>query len=381
MAQTIKNQQKREDPKPEPIKALPPYQPWHKNWLVLSVGIALIIVAIIIYLQIPKSILVSPTPIPTSPVQIVTATPYPTSILEPTATEVPLATIAPREAVKCGDLTKSVKLSEDLFSAGSCFVVKKEGVIIDCDGFKLTGEMNKSSIGIYTNYSNTLIKNCEITRFELGISLKKSDSTMVQDSSFIDNLGSIFVENSDNVVVKNNKFLKTTEGAIRVWGAEGMVIEDNFIDNNQNYGIYFSGSNNNFVRRNSIYRSNIGLQLAGSNGNVLSDNNLTSNGGAIKLTQESTNNTVENNVVQSSKGVGIHFIFASGNILRKNTVTKNEYGINVYDSLSTLENNFVCDNSIEDVECRFAQNAIGNICYTRATTCGFQCVMKCPSAK
>ena len=109
-------------------------------------------------------------------------------------------------------------------------VIDADNVILDCDGHAVISPTPRSGIGIYL-YGRTavIVKNCNITGFNDGISLDNSKNNSIKDNDISDNLNGIYLRqsNSNNVIKRNNIFDNHDEG-IKV----GASSNDNTISKN-----------------------------------------------------------------------------------------------------------------------------------------------------
>lgn len=373
-----KTQEKKEVP-----KQLPAYQPDNTKWLFTIFLIIAIIGIIYVFSQAAK---IPPTPGPTGIPTIspsITATATPTAIiLTPSATEEPIPTINQLTFVKCGTIMASASMDKDLTVDGSCFIIGAKDVTLDCNGFSISGKGKPNSTAVYTEYEGTIIKNCFINGFEIGVRFRGANSGSLLDSTLTNNLGGVLLESLSKATISGNHILNTTEVSIFLGGVKDSTIEGNFLDFGNKYGIQLVSSDGNTLRENSVYRNRYGLQLSGSGKNKIIGNNVSFNLGGIKTTR-SSNNLFEANYVTDNTQVGLHILESSqNNIIRSNTVLRNEYGTNIRDSPSTtLDRNIICENYIEDVQCNMEVAGNGNTCFLRAIYCGFDCAAKCPTVK
>ncbi|MBI5224256.1 right-handed parallel beta-helix repeat-containing protein [Candidatus Micrarchaeota archaeon] len=361
--------------KSEPQKALPPYKGPIPNWLLISFVAIVAVIFVLVYIQSKTPSQIKPIPQPTLEPTI-----KPTQTLTPTPSEIPLATIAPIEYSGCSQLAKSITLKNDLETKSSCFTVLKEGITIDCNGFRIIGKGTQNSTAIYSEFPKTTVKNCQISNFEIGIRLRNSQGNVMDSNTFSNNFGGALIEDSSENSITNNQFFNHSQVALFLGEVTNSKVDGNFFDNGNKYGLQLVTSHDNEVSNNQIYRFNFGFQLTKSRGNSIKFNNVSFNSAGIKLTDRSSGNKFTSNYISSNKQMGLHVLdFSQGNIFEKNTIVLNEYGANIRDSNDIFfNNNYACSNTIEDVECSFASlNATGNICTLRATTCGFDCIQKC----
>ncbi|MFH1750742.1 MAG: right-handed parallel beta-helix repeat-containing protein [Candidatus Micrarchaeota archaeon] len=362
-----------------PIKALMPYKPDYTSWMIAALVIIAIIFIGFYLFQFPQK--TDNPPIPT-----IAATSTPTLAPSPTPTravsiepsEEPVPTLIRKEYSKCGEISSSMVLQNDIVSDGTCFTVKSEDVTIDCNGFRLSGKGKENSSAVISQYPGTVVKNCYISDFELGVRFDSADSSSVEASEFANNAGGVLAQLSKGIKITGSQFYNNTEGGIILYSVSDSEISDNFADNSKKYGIQLVGSVGNIIQGNQLYRNNYGLQVSNSNNNIIKANNVSYNSAGIKVTSRSRGNTIEGNYVYSNKGVGLHVLDSFETVIFGNTVIGNEYGINVLGTVNVIEGNFVCGNSIIDFYCETPQNSTGNTCTQRTTVCGFNCARMCP---
>ncbi len=358
-------------------KALPPYKPDYSQYLIAGGVILAILVIIYLFSQTPGIPIISPTATPT-PTPAATATPTPQATISPSPE--PLPTIKQIIVSECGPVSKSIELYNDVETYETCFTIQAEDVTINCNGFHITGAVTDNSSGIYSQFANTKIRNCVINDFELGVRFKEADNSLIENSDFASNVGGLLAERSEGLLVKDSRFFNSTEGSIIFNEISNSIVDNNFVDNGEKYGIRLVGSHKNTLKSNVIYRNKWGLQLSTSHENTIEFNNVSFNSAGVKLTSNSRGNIIQNNLISGNLGVGLHVLDSFETQILKNTVTKNEYGINVYDTKNTIIGNYVCDNSIEDFECKTTQTSVGgNTCFLRSIICEFNCAAKCPS--
>ncbi|MEK6954181.1 MAG: right-handed parallel beta-helix repeat-containing protein [Candidatus Micrarchaeota archaeon] len=359
-------------------KALMPYKQDYTGWMIGAL-VLIAIIAIALYLNANQK---SPNPSPTAaptltstlvPTKQSTPTPFATA----TPTDEPIPTITRLEISKCGTIKESITLQNDLESQGTCLTIASQGVTIDCNGFKITGKTAENSSAIYSEFAKTSVKNCVISSYELGIRLFKADSSTLEDNVLTANIGGMLLQQSSGLKILRNQFYNSSEGAIILNSVEKSALEGNFIDQSTRYGIQVVGSSDNTLKGNLIYRNKFGIQLSGSSNNLILANNVSFNSAGIKITSRSSGNRIEGNYVLDNQGVGLHVLDSFETVIKGNTFSGNEYGINMLDWITNLEDNYACGNSIMDIYCEASQNATGNICEQRLTACGFDCVRKC----
>jgi len=115
----------------------------------------------------------------------------------------------------CGAvINQSYNLLDDLqnstcgYTCDNGFYIDKDNVTLDCNGHTIRG--NGSGTGIYVNNSNNVtIKNCIIVNFTTGIYFNSSDDGFVLNNTVYDNSIGINLTSSDNNLIYNNYFDNT----------------------------------------------------------------------------------------------------------------------------------------------------------------------------
>ena len=239
----------------------------------------------------------------------------------------------------------------------NCLNIFAANITLDCQGHRIYSIQNYS--GIYSNSTNSTIKNCNITMGSWastsGIYLNSSNhSTVFNNSISGQNYGGIFLHSSSNDTLTSNTVTNTYgEGIYLEYSSNntlisntgiGTIWEGIFIDyysNNNiltsNTGISNSGfggivlgvsSNNNILTSNTgISNSSMGIYLSDAPNNTLINNTGISNsGGGITIAYTSNNNTLINNTGISNSGTGIYLLtYPTKNILISNIGMSNSY--------------------------------------------------------
>lgn len=120
-------------------------------------------------------------------------------------------------------------LTQDISSSGDCLAVNSNNVVIDCQGFTLTGD--GTGMGIRTDpFSGAVVKNCRITNFGEGIL------------------------SYGNSIILNNTIYNNTDGGIdATLNNPSSNVTLNTIHDNANAGIYAGGT----LSDNTIYDNGI----------------------------------------------------------------------------------------------------------------------------
>ena len=191
----------------------------------------------------------------------------------------------------CTNLTiagETYNLTTDILNnqiGDNCINIYSPNIIFNCQGHYIYSIQNYS--GVYSNSTNTTIKNCNITMGSGGNAnangiylngVSSSNSTIFNNSVFGDSYTGIYVKISSNNNLTNNNGVS-----------------------NSSYGIYLSSSSNNlFTLNNATSNSGIGFFLSSSSNNLFTLNNATSNSGRGFILSLSNNNTLISNLGMSN---------------------------------------------------------------------------------
>jgi parallel beta-helix repeat protein len=182
-----------------------------------------------------------------------------------------------------------------------------------------------------------------------GIEIKNTNKYLIIQNCTVVNSGSnyetfdsgIKIENSSNVVIKNNTISKSLHG-IGVLNSLYNNITDNVVSINNSFGISLDTSNYNNIFGNEGMLNKIhGLYLVNSFNNSIINNLMANNtyGSGIFLS-DSEGNEIRNNIVDNN---------SYGLYLKKsnyNTVQENHFANNYYDCIRIYEGtgNIISDN-------------------------------------
>jgi len=141
-------------------------------------------------------------------------------------------------------------------------------------------------------------------------------------------------DDSNNLLItENNSYGNGNHGIIISKRCFNNEISRNFSHDNKLHGIMLDRkSNNNIVQNNEIFGNEDGVVIYDSNDNIIAQNNIYQNMQGIRLNQKSSSNYIEGNQISSNKN-GIHvYGEANENIFLENSVTSNVVGISIQDA-------------------------------------------------
>ncbi|MBI3623719.1 hypothetical protein HY212_06610 [Candidatus Pacearchaeota archaeon] len=260
----------------------------------------------------------------------------------------------------CGNLIKSLTLSNNASSVGTCFTIGANNITLDCNGYVITYGTGASS-NVYgiesSSYNNSIIKNCIIQ--------KSNASTTVSYGIYLHN-------NVNNNTITSNNI--TTNGS----GDYGVMLSTTAYNNS----VY----SNNITTNGSSDGYGIVFFTTAYNNSVYSNNITTSglNGFGVYLISTAYNNSIySNNITTSgSSAYGIYLqTNVSNNNFTGNTITTAASSIYLDGTTTAVYNNLFADsnitnNSATSVESKInaSQNTLLNMIFNKSKVVFTSCV-------
>jgi len=199
----------------------------------------------------------------------------------------------------CGQtLTSSITLTENLTSTGTCFTVGANNIVIDGNGYTISGD--GTNIGIFTDqYQNLTVKNfAGINNFIAGVYLNVLGQQYVITNNTIigANVPSGFgigVVSSDDIVIANNSIITVAD---------------------DHYGVYVNSVDRGTVENNNIFTQGArssAVYIGATRDVLVARNNLTTLAAdTIYLQGVSTyGNNITNNTINNSNTTTYHITF------------------------------------------------------------------------
>jgi len=256
-------------------------------------------------------------------------------------------------------------LKNDVTSAGTCFTIESDDVMLDCQEYTITYATGGSGNGVYSDRDSTGIRNCTIIEGSSsgsgahGIYFQGATNGVIQDNSITTSsygAYAIYLYSSSNYnTITGNEV--TTSGfngyGIRAHeDSDSNSISHNKVvtsgDGGQAISIRYNSDNaevtNNIIRTFGEYAYGIYLSSS-SNNDIVSNNNIRTSGEkarGIYLSSSSNSNINANYVVveSSTEGHGMYVVSGSnGNNIKSNLVKAAVNSI-----YTTSENNIIYDN-------------------------------------
>ncbi|MEM4714440.1 MAG: right-handed parallel beta-helix repeat-containing protein, partial [Candidatus Nanoarchaeia archaeon] len=169
-----------------------------------------------------------------------------------------------------GKYTLNTNLTETQSGRNICIDIQASDVILDCNGFSITGNNVAGTKGIFSNSNNNItIKNCIISNYEDGIEFIATQNSTFFNNTIFNNLddGLDLDPLSNFANVSQNYFYNNSYGVV-LTNVSNSIIYNNIFTHNINSSVaLFNESTLNLVLNNSIsYGLNgVGLWLVTHN--------------------------------------------------------------------------------------------------------------------
>lgn len=214
-------------------------------------------------------------------------------------------------------LRSNIKTSESV-----CIEIDAEGVLLDCDNKEIYFEgVLADRVGIWIKNNGTIIKNCKIKNFSVGI--------------WISTLRNQIVENLYNVIIFENFLENNTEG----------------IAGRTTYGKFF---NNTFIN------NHFGFYLDAFSENNSLSNNFFKNSGYAAIEDFGITTRIENNVIENSQLFGLESAFGirftSPRVIAGNQIRNCSTGIVFFEGEDFIVTNNLIEGNGKGIDCHFASN-------------------------
>ena len=239
---------------------------------------------------------------------------------------------APRLAADglCGaTIVADLKLDSDLSCSGDGLFVGADGVKINLNGHTIAG----SGVGVGITVRarrDVVIHGGTITDFVTGIFVSNSSEVVVKENRLTRNREAVFlIASSGNVVKGNIAWQNLLRGIMIRPNASGVVSTQNLVIENTHTanpsGILLFAQPGNIIKENLIAESSVaGIDLTGggASGNVMKENILTANAAGIKFGPGWTGNRIIENSIQMNT-CGVQGA-TTGNTFKENVFSAND---------------------------------------------------------
>ncbi|MCA9487332.1 MAG: right-handed parallel beta-helix repeat-containing protein, partial [Nanoarchaeota archaeon] len=210
-------------------------------------------------------------------------------------------------------LSSSVNISNS-----TCFNISVDNLILDCQGFSIVGNNYSGSYGIFSNKTNTTIKNCNISNFSIGVYFNNSNNSKIETTNISGYL--------DGLRVIDSNFFNLTDSLF-----------DLKLDS-----IYLSGSNNSYLGEvTSSSGSKRAIYSINSNHLQIVKSNFSANNSLIKSTANflnSVNLSFSNSSFYAHDpnvtAIGSLYLQGISNSAFQDLEVVSEYYVGIWDELS-----------------------------------------------
>jgi parallel beta-helix repeat protein len=271
--------------------------------------------------------------------------------------------------VTCGDALDFAGVytlnASTSINGATCFSVSDGNVTLDCKGFSIIGDNTTNTFGIYSDQANTVIKNCNISNFNVGIYINGSSAKNAN------------IQNNTITITNNNSVdPHYASGIIFYNGANGTIYGNN-VSSDAGFGVFLYGSHANVMNNNRMLSGEYALTLSTSENNSVSNNYVNSSGDIGVYIDTAKTNTFTNNTVASTASAGLYYSSSSGNIWNGGMAyAANSTGVYFYTSANnTMANTSIISGS--SLPAYFGENSTGNTFYnnTLVSSSGVQTLL------
>ena len=248
-------------------------------------------------------------------------------------------------AATCGDvLVANTTLTSNLACSGTAFVIGAGGIVLDLNGYTLTGDGTGSGVEQTGAIGGFTIRNGRIQNFEWGVNLNGTVGgpafATIEDLRIRDNTDAgIRLESAREVIVQrvrvsgngtpanatgegldiiggisnrvlDSVFFKNLQNGIRLNMAEETTVIGNTMRDNAVAGIDYADAVDSLARDNRIVRNDVGVCFSNSSGHNVETNKIRYNGAGVLVTNPPAgvsrlNNFSDNSIARN--GVGMLF--------------------------------------------------------------------------
>jgi len=227
-------------------------------------------------------------------------------------------------------------------------VLEKSGVVVDGNGYTLTGDAGNH--GFYLDdIDDATIKNVRIEGCDNGVYLSSCVNSTIAGNTVTGNNVGVHVLYSENTLITENNVLNNEKAGICFYRSENAIIANNKIANNGGNGIDSRSMGNGYLAENEILNSGLnGIKLNWAANTTITGNVIQNSGENGIAVYECRNNTISKNIIEDNKANGIYLqTYSFLNLFLLNNITSNvEYGIDAgqYSATNLIHHNNFIDN-------------------------------------
>ncbi|RLI84722.1 hypothetical protein DRP07_00205 [Archaeoglobales archaeon] len=215
-------------------------------------------------------------------------------------------------------------LTQDIIDADSnCIGITSSDVILDGRGHVVDGIGSHFGIRVYNSTSmvtNVTVKNFVLSDWSYGISYDFVDNGRIENNTVNSTSAyGIYLFNSNfNIVIANKVRHCNGDGAITLDTSDNNTVIDNTASLST-HGIWLYYASNNTIENNTaVLNDNYGIYFEGSESNNLTDSTINENSEGIMLYDHSKGNTIVNNTIDSNTNYGIYIYDSQDNFIFNN---------------------------------------------------------------
>jgi len=156
-------------------------------------------------------------------------------------------------------------------------------------------------------------------------------------------------DDSNGFLVENNTLYGNgSHGIIFSKRCMYNTIRNNYSYNNKLHGIMLhEKSDFNIIENNILEGNTSGVALFASSNNIIRNNTIKNNRYGVRANVSSNNNAIQNNYISGSKLYGVYFYDkANSNLIRENTLERNDVAIYVRSDANEISKNNLAYNNI-----------------------------------
>jgi len=156
-------------------------------------------------------------------------------------------------------------------------------------------------------------------------------------------------DDSNGFLVENNTLYGNgSHGIIFSKRCMYNTIRNNYSYNNKLHGIMLhEKSDFNIIENNILEGNTSGVALFASSNNIIRNNTIKNNRYGVRANVSSNNNAIQNNYISGSKLYGVYFYDkANSNLIRENTIERNDVAIYVRSDANEISKNNLAYNNI-----------------------------------
>ena len=212
----------------------------------------------------------------------------------------------------CGTLSSpgTYTLTQNINTAGTCFTINSNHVILDGAGYTITGNRSGSGISNTGGYDNLTIRSFgSIANFSYGVDAVDMDNSTIYNNSIILADGLI---NSRGIAFASSNGNNISQNSLRLNGSGAVLIQT-------------ENSRLNTISYNSLNATQAGdaVTLISTNSTTFSSNNISGfRSDGLGITGYSNLITL-NNITSTIGQIGIEFALGANNTVSFNTITLN----------------------------------------------------------